>query len=230
MKDPGCDTRSGQLAMDALGRLEEAERAELATHLATCEACRATKAELTATVGALDSWAAGTTPVPAAVVPPDLSRAILADLGSSAAAIGSGRRIRKVALACGSIAAVAVAAVLVTAGTNRSDLPKRTISLQGARGVTATAVLVERPWGTALTVREQGLPPGQTYTVSMANRQGHWWTAGSYRTAGSAPVEATMACAAQFHSIDEVRVSDSSGRAVLTNDPKTTYGDRSASR
>jgi hypothetical protein len=111
----------------------------------------------------------------------------------------------------------------VTAGLNHSDLPTKTVALQGARGVTATAVLVEKPWGTSLTIHEQGLMPGQTHTVSMDNPHGRWWTAGSYRTTSSAPVEATMACAAQFASIYEIRVTDSNGRAVLSNDSKATY-------
>ncbi len=53
--------------------------------------------------------------------------------------------------------------------------------------------------------------------------QGRWWAAGSYRTTGSGPVEATMACAARFRSIDEIRVTDASGRTALSNGPNGTY-------
>lgn len=223
MNESTCNSRRGQLAMDALGRLDEAEYAELAIHLATCEECRATSAELRSTVGALDKWAPGATRAPATVVPPHLAHAVLADLHADDDGHDRGRRIRRVALACGSIAAVVVAAVLLTAGLGHSQLPTKTVALQGTRGVTATAVLVEKAWGTSLTIHEQGLTPGQTYTVSMDDPQGRWWTAGSYRTASVAPVEATMACAAQFASIYEIRVTDSSGRAVLSNEPKATY-------
>ncbi len=223
MKESTCNSRNGQLAMDALGRLDEAEHAELAVHLATCEECRATSAELRSTVGALDKLAKGATLAPATVVPPHLAQAVLTDLHADDDVVDRGSNIGRVALACGSIAAVVIAAVMVTAGMNHSEPPTKTVALQGARGVTATAILVEKPWGTSLTIHEQGLMPGQTYTVSMDNSHGRWWTAGSYRTTSSAPVEATMACAAQFASIYEIRVTDSSGAAVLSNDPKPTY-------
>ena len=223
MTESACSSRNGQLAMDALGRLDGAERAELAGHLATCAACRTTSAELRSPVGALGTLAPGATPAPAAVVPPHLARAVLEDLRADGDVVDRGRWIRRGAIACGSIAAVAVAAVLLAAGMNHADVPTKTVALQGARGVTATAVLVEKPWGTSLTIHEQGLVPGQTYTVSMDDPHGRWWTAGSYRTTGSAPVEATMACAAQFTSIYEIRVTDPSGRAVLSNEPKPTY-------
>jgi anti-sigma-K factor RskA len=209
--------------MDALGRLDAAEHAELATHLATCEECRATSAELASTVGALDKLRTGEPSVRATLIPAHLAQAVFADINTSDDGINHGRRFRRVALAGASIAAVVVAAVVVTAGMTHSAPPTKSVALQGAQGVTATAVLVEKPWGTSLTIHEQGLMSGQIYTVSMDNPHGRWWTAGSYRTTSAAPVEATMACAAQFDSIYEIRVTDSSGRAVLSNESKPTY-------
>ncbi len=211
------------MAMDALGRLDRSEHDELEAHLATCEECRATDAELRSTVDALGKLSKATTTVPSAEVPPQLARAILTDL-QPVDEVGRRRRsIRRAAIVCGSVAAVAIAAVLVAVGMNHSDVPTRTVALRGESGVTASAVLVERSWGTSLTIREQGLAPGRTYTVSMANDQGRWWTAGSYRTTGSAPVEAMMACAAQFDSVQVIKVTDASGKAVLSSDPIDGY-------
>lgn len=209
--------------MDALGRLDDAEHVELAAHLATCEECRATLGELRSTVGALDTLTARANTAPISVVPRQLEEAVLTGLHSSDRMSDHGRNWRKVLLACGSIAAVMIAAVVVSVSLTRSDVPTKTVALQGTPGVTATAVLVEKPWGTSLTIHEQGLTPGQSYSVSMDNPQGRWWAAGSYRASSSAPVVATMACAAQFASIYEIRVTDVSGRTVLSNDPKATY-------
>ena len=124
---------------------------------------------------------------------------------------------------CGSVAAAVLVVLLVLVATSRPAAPQRTVALTGTSGVTASAVLEERSWGTALTVHEQGLTPGRTYTVSMSTPQGRWWTAGSYRASGTSPVEVTMGCAAQFASIDEIRVTDSSGRTVLANHPGPAY-------
>jgi predicted anti-sigma-YlaC factor YlaD len=221
--EPRCNSRNGELAMDALGCLDEAERAELAAHLDTCEECGATSAELAQTVSALEALSRTATLAPAADVPPDLTRAVFAGIGAAGQTNDRGRTIRRIALACGSVAAVVVAALSVGTGMGHAKPPTRTIALQGPPGVTATAVLVQKPWGTELTIHEQGLTAGQTYTVSMDNSQGRWWTAGSYRTTSSEPVEATMACAARFASINQIRVTDSAGRAVLGNGPMTTY-------
>jgi len=221
--DISCSARRGQLAMDALGCLDDDECTELHAHLAACEECRATSAELRATVGALDTLTKAAPPAPVAVVPPRLTRDVLASLHTDDEVVAHGWKPRNVLLACGSLAAVVIAVVVVSLAMDNPRLPSKTVALQGAHGVTATAVLVEKPWGTSLTIRETGLAAGRTYTVSMDDPQGRWWAAGSYRTSGAAPVEATMACAARFSSIYEIRVTDPGGRTVLSNDPKAAY-------
>jgi hypothetical protein len=209
--------------MGALGRLDEAERSELGAHLLVCDECRAMSAELSSTVSALDTWTESAAPAPIAIVSLELADAVLADLQHSDDRVALHRRIRIGAILAGSIAAVVVIALLFVAGTHGATPPTRTVALQGAPGVTASALLVEKPWGTSLTIHEQGLVPGQTYTVSMANSRGRWWTAGSYRTTSSAPLDATMACAAQYNSIDQIKVTDSGGRSVLRSTSSATY-------
>src|SRR5665213_1017172 len=96
-----CNSRSGQLAMDALGRLDVAEHAELAAHLATCEECRSTSAELTSTVGALHKWTKGATLATATVVPSDLTQAVFENLSTSDESSDGTSRFWRVAIACG---------------------------------------------------------------------------------------------------------------------------------
>jgi len=210
-----CITRRGQLAMAALRALDADEQAELDAHLASCEECRTVSAELRSTVGALDTRAESGPPEPVTPVPPHLAEAVLSELRTGDE-LDRRRRMRRIGVvACGSAAAALLVVLLVLMGPGRPTTPTRTVALSGSPGVTASAVLEERTWGTALIVHEQGLAPGRTYTVSMSNPQGRWWTAGSYRSSGAAPVVVTMGCAAGFASIDEIRVTDVSGRTVL---------------
>ncbi len=223
MTGSACIARRGQLAMAALRALDTDELAELEAHLATCGECRAVSAELRSTVGALDTRADNDPPVPVAPVPPYLADAVLTGLRAGDE-LERRRRLRRIGVvACGSAAAAVLVVLLVVLGTGRPAPPTRTVALTGAPGVTASAVLEERTWGTALTVHEQGLTPGRTYTVSMSTPQGRWWTAGSYRSTGSAPVVVTMGCAARYDSIDGIRVTDSSGRTVLVNHAGAGY-------
>jgi hypothetical protein len=219
---PECIARRGQLAMAALRALAPDEQAELEEHLATCAECRAVSAELRATVGALDTRVDGGPPVPVAPLSAHLADAVLADLRAGDE-LDRRRRTRRIVVVSGSVAAAVLVVLLVLVGTSRPSVPTRTVALTGTPGVTASAVLEERSWGTALTVHEQGLAPGRTYTVSMSNPQRRWWTAGSYRASGTAPVEVTMGCAARFASIDEIRVTGPDGRTVLVNHPGGAY-------
>ena len=213
---PPCSSRSGQLAMYVLDRLGPDERDEVDAHLVNCEACRATTVELASTVGALDALALPGAPAPVAEVPPDLTRAVFADLRSEPEApVVRRHRVRWAATVGVPIAAVAAAVAALVVGGHHAGPPTRTVALHGTPGVTASAVLVEQAWGTSLTVRERGLPPGSTYTVSMDDAAGRWWTAGSYRTTGSVAVQATMACAASYDSVHGIRVTDAQGRTVL---------------
>jgi hypothetical protein len=220
---PGCIARRGQVAMAALGALAPDEQAELEAHLATCAECRAVSTELRSTVGALDTRLDGGPPVPVAPLSAHLADAVLADLRAGDE-FDRRRRTRRIGMVVGGTAAAAVLVVLlVLVGTSRPTWPTRTVALTGTPGVTASAVLEERSWGTALTVHEQGLASGRTYTVSMSNPQGRWWTAGSYRASGTAPVEVTMGCAAPFATIDEIRVTGPDGRTVLVDRPGGAY-------
>jgi len=218
-----CAGRRGQLAMAALGALDEAERAEVEAHLAGCATCRATLDELRDTTGALDTWAEGTLAAPPTAVPARLTEVVLTGLRADDELERRRRRHRIVAGVGAAAAAVVVAVVVLASGVGRPSTPTRTVALGGTPGVTASAVLEARTWGTSLTVTERGLAPGLTYTVSMSNPAGRWWTAGSYRAGGTGPVVVTMGCAASYGSIDEIRVTDPSGRTVLVNHPGRSY-------
>ena len=121
----------------------------------------------------------------------------------------------------GIVGAIAAALILVTVfSTSPSSSPsQRALALSGAPAVTASAVLVEQPWGTSLQLSERGLPGGQIYTVSMETKSGRWWTAGTYRPAKGQAVFATMACAVSLHKITGVRVVNAAGATVLDSSP-----------
>jgi hypothetical protein len=208
--------------MAALRALDADEQAGLDAHLVTCGECRAVSAELHSTVGALDTRVDGRPAAPAAAVPVQLADAVLTDLRAGDV-LDRRRWMRRIGVMVSASSAAVVLAVLLLVATRPTAPPTRTVALTGTPGVVATVVLEERSWGTSLTIQEHGLAPGGTYTVSMSNPQQRWWTAGSYRAAGPASVVVTMGCAARFGSIDEIRVTDSSGRTVLANHPGTAY-------
>ena len=89
-----------------------------------------------------------------------------------------------------------------------------TVALVGLPKVQATARLTAEPWGTAMDLRESGLPSGQVLSVSVRTVSGSWWQTGTYRTEGTS-VRVTMACALKMSKIKSVWVRLSSGHVVM---------------
>jgi hypothetical protein len=115
------------------------------------------------------------------------------------------------------IAASLIFAGLFSGSTVAPPYAQRTVALSGLTSVQASAVLSARPWGTSLTMHEQGLPGGNVYTVSMRTAKGTWWVAGTYRSVAGQTVDATMSCAVPLDKITGLRVLNSAGTVVLTS-------------
>jgi hypothetical protein len=156
-----------------------------------------------------------------AAVPAELADRILGDLHRGGALQRRKRRTTVAALiGAGLIAASFILASLFSGSSAPKAPTQRTMALSGLSSVSATAVLSQKPWGTSLALKEEGLPGGTVYTVSMRTAKGTWWVAGTYRSNSSGPVNATMACAVALNEIDGLRVTNSSGAIVLSS-----YGD-----
>ena len=99
-----------------------------------------------------------------------------------------------------------------------SPVPARSHAevLSGPSAATATATLTSTAWGTTGTLRERGLPPQGVYQVAMRTATGTWWPVASYRGVAGRTVDVAMSCFAPLAQITAIRVTDASGRTVLT--------------
>ncbi|HEY8081012.1 MAG TPA: zf-HC2 domain-containing protein [Acidimicrobiales bacterium] len=215
MRRESCDLWRGALAMDALGKLDAAERAGLRAHLDGCPSCRDEARDLAVTAGALaliDPAAIA----PTASMPSELTEEVLGSLHRSARATRRGRRMLVGAVAgAGLVAASLVALAVVAAPRAAPPSAQRTVTLHGASFATASIVLTERPYGTALALRERGLPAGGVYTVSMHTSYGAWWSTGSIAPTSRGVIVAQMTCAVPMGQITGVRITTASGATVL---------------
>jgi len=215
VNDAACEGSRERLAMRAFGDLSPEETAGLEAHLEGCAACRDLARELADTVAMLQ-YVDPSAVEPTAHVPAALSARVLGDLQRAGQHVRRRHRAGVTALVLVGMAACAlVFAVVFSSGT--SGPITRTLSLKGSASVSASAVLVDEPWGTSLTLSEKGLPGGSVYTVSMETAKGAWWTAGTYRSVAGAEVRATMSCAVSLSHITGLRVVNDKGATVLTS-------------
>ncbi len=215
MSGTPCERWLGAIALEALGALEHEERAGLLAHLDGCAACRELANELAQTASVLplvDRDELSTT----ASLPPALTERVLGALHDDAVTARRRRRVRAGA-ALAAVGAIAASLVLLVAVGSPTRPPGTSteVMLSGPGAAHATALLATRPWGTAITFSEQGLPAGGVYSVSMRTATGSWWTAGSYRTVAGHAVVAQMSCYVQLARITGIRVTDDTGSAVL---------------
>lgn len=217
MTDLGCDRWHELIAMHVFGDLSIDETTGLLAHLEGCVECRNVASEMATTFSVL-RYVDPATIEPTASVPIDLANRVLGDLRSGARVQQRRQRVRSAGIGVVGVLAAALILVIVFSGGAAPTKPvERTLALRGVTSATASAVLIERNWGTSLDLREQGLPGGEVYTVSMETAKGTWWTAGTYRSVGGKAVNATMACAVSMGQITGIRVVNGSGVTVLSS-------------
>jgi hypothetical protein len=214
MTAQGCVRWQGELAMQALGKLEPDVATALQAHLDGCADCREEAAELAPLAAALAAASPDVLDDPeAAPVPARLQQSVLARLDAEARS--EHRRARRwVGAAAAAVAAVATAAAVV-ASVGSSPPAGRLVALSGTAGTVATMTLTRSATGTDVTLHEHGQPVGHDYIVTMESATGSWWQAGSYHTSGT-NVRAQLTCAVAPSEISRVWVRDSSGATVLS--------------
>jgi len=215
MSASACDQARGQLALEAIGRLPEAERLSLESHLEGCPQCRAELAALSGLGQALRS--ADPECVDQIVeVPDSLRSAVLGSLETEVARHKRASRLRFATAAA--VVVLALAGGLVAANLGGSDHARtsHSFALTGPDGAHATVVLTAESWGTAVNLRSGSDRSSGVLTVSMREDNGTWWDAGTFRGVSGAPVDVTMSCAVPESDVDAVRVTDASGHEVLS--------------
>jgi hypothetical protein len=203
MTAPNCERWRGDLAMAAVARLDGAGQRALTAHLDGCPSCRRELVELdsiTKSLALADPSRVEPQPEKAAASWP-------------AARLTAWRlpRARWAALGGVALAAVAAATFFWVSGGASSPI---SVSLHGAHGARATAVLSAEHYGTEVSLLVAGQTPGAVYHVSMESSSGTWWQAGSYRaTRGTEHVE--LACGVAPNKVDQIWIENSSGEVVL---------------
>lgn len=159
-----------------LGGLAAADRREFEEHLSGCEACRSELARFAAVPGILrrlpgeDSPRAEGAPGRASDGVPPLLPGLLAAIDRDRR-----RRRHRTALRTAVIAAT-VAALAVFGIAGLRDTPSQTsvvtLTASGDSSAGGDVALVEKPWGTALTVRVSGLPGGGPFVLEVTRADG----------------------------------------------------------
>lgn len=160
----GCDVDEQDLGPYLLGQLDDERAAVVAAQVQACATCSEQVRGLRPVVGAL----ARSSP------PPDVRPTPARPPGRRP------DRRRRLVLAAAAALVLAGATGGVVTLTDRSD-DGRTVLLAGAPGTSATAVLQERRWGTAIELEVRGLDAGTTYGVWLQRRAGDRLPAGSFR-------------------------------------------------
>jgi predicted anti-sigma-YlaC factor YlaD len=213
----GCEQWHELIAMHVFGDLSIDETTGLLAHLEGCVECRNAASELAMTLSMLQLVEPSTVE-PTASVPSGLTNRVLGDLRSGAQRQRRRQRVRAAGIGVvGALAAALIVVIVFSGGSAPTKPVERTLALWGVSSATANAVLIERNWGTSLDLREQGLPGGEVYTVSMETAKGTWWTAGTYRSVKGNVMNATMACAVSMKQITGIRVVNASGVTVLSS-------------
>jgi predicted anti-sigma-YlaC factor YlaD len=168
-----CRAWRERLASSLLGRIDADEEVALRAHLDGCASCRAEAAELGAVV-ALLPLADVTRLIEVPSPPSDLGERVVSLVADEAARSRRRRRGRAAAGLAVAAAFVLGASVLAT-GDGGVDL-----TFEAPAGVTASATLAERAWGTQIELDVAGLPAGETYGVWLERPDGSRTPAGTF--------------------------------------------------
>jgi len=214
MMNVTCVRWRGELAMQALGRLEPDVAIGLQAHLDGCRECRRHVVELSQIAEAL-AFASprGVEEAESARMSAQLQESVLGRLDEEAAR-GKHRKRRRIGVLATAVAAIAAAVAIVLPSASPPPTG-RVVTLSGTAGTSASITLRPSSSGTDVTLVERGQPAGQDYEVTMQSSSGRWWQAGSYHTPGSF-ARAHLSCAAESYEITRVWVQDANGSAVLT--------------
>ncbi|MGB7983351.1 MAG: anti-sigma factor [Candidatus Nanopelagicales bacterium] len=193
-----CSQRDADLAVLAMGALDESESLALLSHVGGCPLCATTLAELRSTVAALDT-ADPDRLDPVTAPPAGLDARVLAAVDREA-------KRHQLAVRITRWAAAAAAAVLMLAGvgwmiSSRGEAPGEdgtTVAFASVAGsepqVSGTATVTGRAWGTEVILVVGGTEPGTVYRVWLADGSGQRTPAGTFRGADRT-LEVTVASA-----------------------------------
>lgn len=198
-----------------LGALGPAERAELDAHLTGCAACReelASYAGLPALLSRVSLQEATDGPRhPAPPLLPQVLGAVQRERDRGA------RRLYRWQAATAAVTAAAAVAVLLAVGPDLTDRAPAARPLVAAQGVSATGALTPepRPWGTAVHLRLQDLPPAPSYTAWAVDDAGTRSAVATWGPTSDGSAEVTGATALPPAELRSLTISTDAGRPLL---------------
>lgn len=118
------------------------------------------------------------------------------------------------------IAAVAAAVLLTIVAMPdsepRTPVPEQRALRSGTDGVSGTIRLLDRLWGTQLTLEADGLPARKQFVIWVQQRGGKRVPAGTLVGLGDVPIKAQLGASVRVDDAEAVGVSDDAGRVVLS--------------
>lgn len=204
-----------------LGALETDERVAYETHLATCQPCRASLAEISPIppllAGLEESLFAAPPEAAPTPVPDSLLPRLLQAAGRERA---RGRRLTTglvlLAVAC----AIALIVVVLPSGSGGQMPASRPMAALVATPVDATIALRSRSWGTEIELtcwyqRGTAEPSSDRYDLVAHGTDGATYDLGSWRLAPGLKVIFTSGTALTETQIKNLQITQPDGRAIL---------------
>lgn len=197
-----------------LGALDESERREVSDHLAGCLTCRDELAGLAGLPGRLGQ-----------LEPSDLDWLDPTDHPGDEdafvrAALRKQRRRRRETRAWQAVAAAAAAVALVAIVSRPTDDPDPgsdpvTMAVRAGGNMIATAVTVQRPWGTEVRIDARDLPPSPGYELWALNDTGERQLAGSWSTSPAARYRVTGATGILLDNLARIEIARADNGIVI---------------
>ena len=201
-----------ELGSYVVGALDATSRADVERHLRNCDDCRAEVAELAVLPGLLARLTPGQFELRDPRAPDDLLPTLLARVHASARS--SRRRLGywrgAAALAVAAAVTIGVVALPRTSATTTSQY-----QLRAAAGASGTVALATKPWGTAITLSLQGLPPAVDCIAYVTDRNGRSQRIGTWGPTPNHDAVVELATALATRSLSEISVTTATGRRLL---------------
>ncbi len=210
----GHEDLQRSLGSYVLGSLDPAERTELESHLAGCAPCRQELASLAGLPGLLGRLSLQEATGSALLPPPSLLPRLLAAVEAERA--GRRQRLHRWQAASAALAVAAAAAAVLLLGPSLTGPTSR--PLVAAAGVPATGEvsLDRRPWGTAVQLRLQDLPPASSYTAWAVAGDGTRVAVASWGPTPDGAAEISGATALATGQVRSLVVAADDGRQLLS--------------
>ena len=198
------DERLHALAPYLLDALEPAERAEVTEHLQDCATCQAELASLAGLPGIL-----------ARIDPADIDAHLEEPPAPLPLPVPPPRRRWELAAVAAAIVAV-VGAGIGFASPHGGKEPTRVVNASSTAGVHAQFALAAKSWGTEISVRISGAPPGAHCVLTAFSHFGTSSPAGTWQAVYDGTATVTTATDMHLADVQSLELTTTGGQKLAT--------------